>query len=217
MLLCSVSSIFVMFCCLLPESRMRGKRLKSCEPMSASWNMKKERKRWTGCGMRKRSSSLKKTGKRNQMNYWWWYQDCRMIIESSRLLWRSVKNKTSPKVCFIHDSVLPLQTLIHLSRLDLRICKLKKKIKSLEILRSFFKIHWSSLELGSCSPNYDHLIIFFPHPGPVRRDPNWDLFEKMRESNEKHREQLRVRDKEYQDKMGETESVIIFNNFQTGK
>jgi len=44
---------------------------------------------------------------------------------------------------------------------------------------------------------------------PVRRDPNWDLFEKMRESNEKHREQLRVRDKEYQDKMGETESVNI--------
>jgi len=42
---------------------------------------------------------------------------------------------------------------------------------------------------------------------PVRRDPNWDLFEKMRDSNEKHREQLRVRDKEYQDKMGETESL----------
>ena len=36
----------------------------------------------------------------------------------------------------------------------------------------------------------------------------------MRESNEKHREQLRVRDKEYQDKMGETESVIISKNLQ---
>jgi len=42
---------------------------------------------------------------------------------------------------------------------------------------------------------------------PVSRDQNWDLFEKLRESNEKQREQLRVREKEFQDKLGETESL----------
>jgi len=44
--------------------------------------------------------------------------------------------------------------------------------------------------------------------GPEKREPDWDLFEKLREVNEKQREQLRLRDKEYQDKLSEAESVF---------
>ena len=40
-----------------------------------------------------------------------------------------------------------------------------------------------------------------------KREPDWDLFEKLREVNEKQREQLRARDKEFQDKLSESESV----------
>lgn len=43
--------------------------------------------------------------------------------------------------------------------------------------------------------------------GPVAEQPDWDLFEKLRESNEKQREHLRMKDKEYQDKLSEAETV----------
>ena len=59
--------------------------------------------------------------------------------------------------------------------------------------------------------SYQLISLFLICLGPVSRDQNWDLFEKLRESNEKQREQLRVREKEFQDKLGETESVMVFN------
>lgn len=42
---------------------------------------------------------------------------------------------------------------------------------------------------------------------PVSREPDWDLFERLREVNEKQREQLRYKDKEFQDKLAELESL----------
>ncbi|XP_046449826.1 RILP-like protein homolog isoform X2 [Daphnia pulex] len=42
---------------------------------------------------------------------------------------------------------------------------------------------------------------------PIPKEPDWDLFEKLREANEKQRDLLRCRDKEYQDKLCESESL----------
>ncbi|KZS13919.1 RILP-like protein homolog isoform X1 [Daphnia magna] len=42
---------------------------------------------------------------------------------------------------------------------------------------------------------------------PVLKEPDWDIFEKLREANEKQRDLLRCRDKEYQDKVAENESL----------
>lgn len=42
---------------------------------------------------------------------------------------------------------------------------------------------------------------------PIPKEPDWDLFEKLREANEKQRDLLRCRDKEYQDKLSESESL----------
>lgn len=46
--------------------------------------------------------------------------------------------------------------------------------------------------------------------GPIQKELDWDLFEKLREANEKQRDLLRIRDKDYQDKLSEAESVSLF-------
>lgn len=56
------------------------------------------------------------------------------------------------------------------------------------------------------------MLMKFLFPGPVNRDPDWNLFEKLRETNEKHRELLRIRDKEIQDKISEAETVRTITN-----
>jgi hypothetical protein len=48
---------------------------------------------------------------------------------------------------------------------------------------------------------------------PIPKEPDWDLFEKLREANEKQRDMLRCRDKEYQDKLCESESVNLHLKF----
>ena len=56
-----------------------------------------------------------------------------------------------------------------------------------------------------------YIIVFLD---PIPKEPDWDLFEKLREANEKQRDLLRCRDKEYQDKLSESESVNLLINFR---
>ena len=70
--------------------------------------------------------------------------------------------------------------------------------------KSLPKVQFVKISKIKTEFNCFHLCVF---SGPEKREPDWDLFEKLRDVNEKQREQLRLRDKEYQDKLSEADSV----------
>lgn len=74
------------------------------------------------------------------------------------------------------------------------------------VSKSELHVPFSCLELSLLFIPRRSLKCLSPS-GPVPKEPDWDLFEKLREVNEKQRDMLRVKDKEYQDKLCEAESV----------
>jgi len=80
------------------------------------------------------------------------------------------------------------------------------KKESHELLQTISRLQEQNKKLQSSLKEREELDKSIPR-SPIAKEPDWDLFEKIRESNEKQREQLREKEKELQDKVSEAETL----------